>query len=864
MFARLAINLPAVSGMFDYAIPPELVGIGVGCLVTAPFGKQTVQGVVLELVEQPAVAETKPLESLLDPLSVLTVPQIELAKWMSEYYLQPLAAMIGLMLPVGLSQQADVQYSVVSHRLSVISDQFSVVQKRLVGLLKERGSLRGRQIDNHFKRVDWRKSAEWLARRGILEKKSVLPPPRVRPKYIRVAQLAVTPEEADAAMSGLGTKQTLARRQKALQFLVRALDAVNVSWVYAESGCNLADLQELEERGLIRLFESEIFRDPLERVSTQVNTYTGTQVDRYTGKQGFELTPEQNVALNEILAAPANSHLPFTNYLLHGVTGSGKTEIYLRAAEETIRHGKQVIVLVPEIALTPQTVHRFLARFPGQVGLVHSKLSDGERYDTWRRARAGKLKVIIGARSALFAPLPNIGLIVADECHDASYYQSEPPFYHAVTSAEMYARLCGAVCLLGSATPTIEQRFLASASPLPYSGEGPGVRSLLPSPFGRGAGGEGGARSRLLSLPQRVTDSQLPPVHIVDLRAELKSGNRGIFSRALSESLAETIQRGEQAILFLNRRGTATYVFCRECGTALKCPNCDTPLTYHVEGLTLNVQPFDAAQGRHSTPNLLCHRCGYTRQMPKKCAVCGSTQIRQYGLGSEKVEAEVQAMFPQARTLRWDWETTRQKDAHEIILTHFANHQADVLIGTQMLAKGLDLPLVTLVGIVLADVGLNLPDPFASERTFQVLTQVAGRAGRSARGGQVILQTFAPENYVIQSAAKHDVDGFHQIELNYRRELSYPPFAKLTRLEYRHRDAAKAEAEAQRMLKILQQKLNTEHRSQTTASAVPCFFAKMDGLYRWQIILRGPDPVSLLRGLRLDDWRIEVEPISLL
>jgi primosomal protein N' (replication factor Y) len=250
--------------------------------------------------------------------------------------------------------------------------------------------------------------------------------------------------------------------------------------------------------------------------------------------------------------------------------------------------------------------------------------------------------------------------------------------------------------------------------------------------------------------------------------------------------------------------------------------------------------------------------------MPKTCPVCKSDQIRQYGLGSEKVESDVQAMFPQARTLRWDWETTRQKDAHEVILTHFANHQADILIGTQMLAKGLDLPLVTLVGIILADVGLNLPDPFASERTFQLLTQVSGRAGRSARGGQVILQTFAPDHYVIQSAARHDVDGFQKLEAEYRRQLGYPPFGRVTRLEYRHRDAAKAESESQRVLKILQEKLVTEHRTLTTVSAVPCFFAKVDGVFRWQILLRGPDPASLVRGLRLDDWRVEVEPISLL
>ena len=339
-----------------------------------------------------------------------------------------------------------------------------------------------------------------------------------------------------------------------------------------------------------------------------------------------------------------------TTFLLQGVTGSGKTEIYIRAAQEVIKRGKQAIILVPEIALTPQIIRRFLIRFPGQVGIVHSKLSEGERYDTWRRARSGKLKVIIGARSALFAPLPNIGLIVADECHDSSYHQSEPPFYHAVSAAQEYARLCGAVCVLGSATPTVIQRHQADTKQI-----------------------------HKLALPKRIVQAEMPPVHIVDMRDELKAGQRGIFSRLLLKELESTLKRGEQAILFLNRRGTATYVFCRDCGHVLKCPNCETPLTLHTE----------------NKERLLCHQCGYERGKPKSCPQCGGKQIREYGLGSEKVEAEVNALFPKAKTLRWDWDTTRKKDSHEMILTHFANHKADVLIGTQMLAKGLDLPLVT-------------------------------------------------------------------------------------------------------------------------------------------------------------------------
>jgi primosomal protein N' (replication factor Y) (superfamily II helicase) len=815
MFARLAVNIPAISGIFDYAIPNELVSqIQTGCLVTAPFGNQIVQGIVIELTDSPAVQNPKTIIDLLDPQPLLTQPQIALALRLADSTLNPLAAIVSLMIPTGLSQQADILYE-----LHIADSQFpdSKVATRIINLLKERGALRGRQIDSHFAKVDWRKTANSLVKKGVLSAKNVLPPPRVRPKHIRVAQLSVTPEAAEAEMQNLGsTSQTQARRESALRFLIKQPEAINLSWVYAQTGCNLVDLQELEERGLIRLFENEIFRDSLSK-----------QVDKETSIQVINLTPEQNFALEKILSS---FRFP-SSFLLYGVTGSGKTEIYLRAVEETIKRGKQAIVLVPEIALTPQLVKRFLSRFPGQVGLIHSKLSEGERYDTWRRARDGKLNIIIGARSALFSPLKNIGLIVVDECHDSSYYQAELPFYNAVTTAQEYAKLCNAVCVLGSATPTIEQRFEFENRQ------------------------QSTVNGQILELPNRVTDSDLPPVQIVDMREELKNGNRGVFSRALTESLAEVISRGEQAILFLNRRGTATYIFCRDCGHTLKCPNCETPLTLHVEGYKLKV----------ANQNLQCHRCNYTRQKPKTCPNCGSNQIREYGLGSEKVEEEVKSLFPQARTLRWDWDTTRAKDSHEIILTHFANHQADVLVGTQMLAKGLDLPLVTLVGIVLADVGLNLPDPFAHEKVFQVLTQVAGRAGRSARGGRVILQSFTPENYAIQFASKHDVNGFYERELNYRKELGYPPFTRLVRLEYRNADNAKAEEECKKLATKLNLKIEAQALRQTELiGPVPCFFAKENGEYRWQIVLRSPDPTSLLKDLRLNDWRIEIDPISLL
>jgi primosomal protein N' (replication factor Y) len=845
-FARVAVNIPTLGGVFDYTVPAEMSAkIIPGCLVTVPFNRQTVQGVVTALPPQPAVVDPRPLSSLLDPLPVLTPQQLSLAFYLAEATLNPLSSIISLMLPPGLSQQADTLYTLFASDTDNL--ELSPTQARIVALLAERGPLRGRQIERHFSRVDWRKSAEALARRGVLGKTSVLPQPVVRGKFIRTAQLAVAPEAARAVMASLGkTESTLKRRGAALEFLIHEAGAVNVSWVYAASGCNLADLQELAERDLILLGETEIWRDPLEKVRSSER-----KIEEIT------LTTAQEAALAQILAtiqpSPSGLDTPLRGYstsstnlqpptiqpfLLHGITGSGKTEIYLRAAEATLKQGRQALILVPEIALTPQTVRRFMTRFPGRVGILHSKLSDGERYDTWRRARSGQISVLIGARSALFTPFKDIGLLVLDECHDNSYYQSEPPFYNAVAAAEAYARICNAVCLLGSATPTVEQRYRAERGEL----------ALLELPERVG-----------LSAENETTDFELPPVQVVDMREELQAGNREIFSRALSESLAETLLRGEQAILFLNRRGTSTYVFCRACGETLKCPQCDTPLTYHQQDGLASQPSTKYVTGLH------CHRCGYSRQMPKTCPKCKSPHIRAFGLGSEKVESEVARLFPQAVPLRWDWETTRQKDAHEIILTHFANGKANVLVGTQMLAKGLDLPDVTLVGIVLADVGLNLPDPFAAERVFQTLTQVAGRAGRSHKGGRVILQTFQPENPVIRRAAGHDFSGFYADELQNRRELGYPPFARLLRLERREQDPARAEEEARKMAAQLRGWMEREGRIQTEMiGPLPCPFPKMAGFYRWQIVLRGPDPASLLKDKPLAGWRVEVGPVSLL
>ena len=378
------------------------------------------------------------------------------------------------------------------------------------------------------------------------------------------------------------------------------------------------------------------------------------------------------------------------------------------------------------------------------------------------------------------------------------------------------------------------------------------VSPLLAKHPQRGQGEEAGVRGKYRHLEADAETTELPPVQIVDMRAELQEGNRSIFSRALQTELTRILEHGQQGILFLNRRGTATYIFCRDCGYSLKCPRCDIPLTYHV-------------QSRQRANTLICHRCGYARNMPAKCPGCGSARIKQFGTGTERVEAEVQALFPEARTLRWDWETTRQKGAHDAILSQFASQQADVLIGTQMLAKGLDLPLVTLVGAVLADVGLQLPDYRATERAFQVLTQVAGRAGRSPLGGQVILQTFQPEHYVIQMAAQHDYRGFYRRELEYRRRLGYPPFTRLVRLEFRGRDEPKVEQSAQNLARQIQGWITQSEQPNTEIiGPVPCFFARVGGDYRWQIVLRGPNPVAVLRDQNWGEARVEVDPPSLL
>ncbi len=604
-----------------------------------------------------------------------------------------------------------------------------------------------------------------------------------------------------------------------------------VSWIYAETGCTIADLRALEAHGLIELAEREIWRDPLAD-------------ERKLPATPPSLTPNQESVWTKIAHHLMTGNTPMT-FLLHGVTGSGKTEIYMRAVKATLQQGRKAIVLAPEISLTSQMIRRFIARFPSGLGVIHSALSDGERYDTWRRIRTGQIHLVIGPRSALFAPLDDIGLIVIDEEHDASYKQSDAmPTYHARDVALRLAGIHKATLLLGSATPDLTTYHLAHETPEIHLLE-------LPQRI---------AGHRQDNSPSPITTAPLPPVRIVDMRHELRVGNRSIFSRHLQREIEHALANQEQVILFLNRRGAFTFVMCRDCGYVIRCPRCDIPLTYHLK-----------------SDLLTCHHCSHQQSTPRVCPACRSRRIKHFGVGTQRVEAALHEIAPQARILRWDRDTVREL-GHRTLLDRFANHQADVLIGTQMIAKGLDLPLVTLVGVISADTALNLPDFRAAERTFQLLLQVAGRAGRGPRGGQVIVQTYTPGHYAIQTAAHHDYTAFYNHERTFRLQMGYPPFGRLARLIYSAPSPTRCRQAAQALADRLRHEIQRLHLDITLIGPAPCFFARLRGRHRQQIILRSParattdvqerchdDLHRLLAALPLPTgWRLDVDPLDML
>jgi primosomal protein N' (replication factor Y) len=808
-YAEVAVNFPlAQPRSFSYSIPPN-IPLGVGHAVWVPFGPRLVQGIVLALSEQAQVEETKEVAEAIDPQPILFAHQIKLAQWIAEYYLSSYFDAAALMLPPGFERRVLTYIQPAPNSSELAVSSLTALQQKLLTILGKEGKLELRKLKKLLRKDKVDAIVEQLLRKGLVIRTHELERLKVRPRLVSYLKLTVTADKANELITALEQKRAT-QQAKLLSLLATEPGPIPLPEARHRLNFTSTALKTLSSQGLITIEEVRVQRDPLAH-----RTFAPTPP--------LALTQAQEEAWLKIKSEMEKSNVTKV-FLLHGVTGSGKTEIYLRALAQAISLGKRAIVLVPEIALTPQTIDRFASRFPNRVAVLHSKLSPGEQFDEWQRIKNGEFDVVIGSRGALFAPQPDLGLIIIDEEHEWTYKQEEQqPRYHARDVAIKLAELTNSVVILGSATPDVTSYYRAQRGEF-----------------------------QLLELPERISSgepSPLPEVEVVDLRRELKEGNRSIFSRSLAQAIADALNMKEQVILFLNRRGTATFVQCRDCGFVMRCKRCDVALTYHA-----------------AEDELVCHRCNYRTKPPEICPNCQSRRIKFLGIGTQKVEEEVAKTFPEARLLRWDRDVTRGKNAHEKIMNRFLAHEADILIGTQMIAKGLDMPLVTLVGVINADIGLHLPDFHSSERTFQILAQVAGRAGRRKIGGKVIVQSYTPEHYAIAAAAKHDYAGFYQQEIAFRRQQGDPPFSRLARLVYIHTNAARCQKEAERIYRLLEQERASQGLPNTTLiGPSPAFAQRVRGRFRYQIIIRSSDPLPLLSKLTLPQgWSIDIDPVSLI
>ncbi|MBK1986781.1 primosomal protein N' [Sphaerospermopsis aphanizomenoides BCCUSP55] len=811
---------------------PEGLEVKPGDIVTVPFGANLFGGIVIRLLAQPP--EKLSQEKIRDVEDVIQrgfFPETywKLMEKVSHYYYTKLIQVVRTALPPGLLRQSQRRIRLTlagaavptqNTNLMLIDPMFgtplmraykhpdsyrvkfylfnSIPKDRLiktltllsfqnsVGKVKHKDSnkilqLLQQQINGDYSffylRSQLRQSQQFnyrireLIQQGLVE--SYLEPPRlVKPKLEKVVTLIGQSYELN-----LGKKQ-----QEIIDVLRRQGGEMWQSELLQTCSTSTSVLKALEQKGCIVIEEREILRRE--------------QNPLVAGDQAKSLTQAQTHALETIKSLNG-----FAQILLHGVTGSGKTEVYLQAIAPLLNQGKSALVLVPEIGLTPQLTDRFRARFGNKVQVYHSALSDGERYDTWRQMFTGEPQVVIGTRSAIFSPLPHLGLIILDEEHDSSFKQDSPiPTYHARTVAQWRAELENCPLILGSATPSLESWVsvkVENTSPTPQ----------LPT-------------FQYLSLPERINSRPLPPVEIVDMRRELQEGNRSMFSRSLQEALEQLKERKQQGILFIHRRGHSTFVSCRSCGYVLECPNCDVSLAYHhVE---------------EGAPQLLrCHYCNYGQAHPKYCPQCSSPYLKFFGSGTQRVAQELNRQFPHLKLIRFDSDTTRNKGAHRNLLTQFANGEADLLVGTQMLTKGLDLPQVTLVGVVAADGLLHLSDYRASERAFQTLTQVAGRAGRGEDPGRVIMQTYTPEHPVIEAVKTHDYHSFCDAELAQRQALNYPPYGRLILLRLSCLDPIQVQNTAQ----IIATNFSDQEGLEILGPA-PASILRVANRYRWQILLK--------------------------
>jgi primosomal protein N' (replication factor Y) len=828
---EVLVDCPGSSGLFIYRLPAQLA-VKPGDILSVPFGTQIVGGVAIRYLTQPPI--DIPLEKIKDVEDVVSAGFFPATYWellnkVAAYYYTPLIQVIRVALPPGLLGRSQrrirlVKQQVVETTRWVVSQELpksselsflSQAAQQILELLQAQSTgdysfvYLQRQVKGAYRGV------RELTRCGLVE--SYLEPPRLsKPKL----QKAVT------LINTIGGDLT-ARQREVLEVLRRQGGELWVSELLQICSASSSILKTLEVKGYVVLQDKEVLR-------TEISPTIGLGTE-----PAKTLTNAQSQALAKI-----RSLCGFASVLLHGVTGSGKTEVYLQAIAPLLAQGKSTLVLVPEIGLTPQLTDRFRARFGNKVNVYHSALSDGERYDTWRQMLTGEAQVVIGTRSAIFAPLPNLGLIILDEEHDSSFKQDQPiPTYHARTVAQWRAELENCPLILGSATPSLES-WLETSPPnsLSKNGEG-GQEAKNTSPC------------HYLSLPQRVNSRPLPPVEVVDMREELQQGNRSIFSRSLQEALVQMQEKGQQGILFIHRRGHSTFVSCRSCGFVMECPHCDVSLAYH--------------QTEDKAPQVLrCHYCNYVAAHPKNCPECGSPYLKFFGSGTQRVAQELAKEFPELKIIRFDSDTTRNKGSHRNLLTQFANGEAHLLVGTQMLTKGLDLPQVTLVGVVAADGLLHLSDYRASERAFQTLTQVAGRAGRGEDSGRVIVQTYTPEHPVIAAVQRHDYEAFISAELEQRQALNYPPYGRLILLRLSSLDPIQVQNTAQIIVASFPQQEGLD-----ILGPAPASILRVANRYRWQILLKIADD----KLPQLPDWEdvrrlcppsvsltIDVDPLNIM
>ena len=816
-YANVAFPL-SVDQVFTYGVPPKLDPVlQPGSRVLAPFRGPRQEGVVVERLDETDLAPNliKNISECLDEeIPTFSAELLALTKWMAEYYVCSWGTTLFCAVPAAVRTQKKQKVRLVSEAPAPRGK----VQKEIVALLEAEGELSLNQL---VRRVgisyqSLRPRITALREKGIVDL-DVTHKPKANTQEATVAALALSPSEIETEISQLksdveGSENPLGQRTsnrrhaaaakhaEILQILLDEGVPLGTTDLTKRVGTSITLLRTLERRGFIHIARTQAVRNPLSS-------------EPVAATQPLHLNPAQSMAFAEIRNAIAPSSFGTVEqsptFLLHGVTGSGKTEVYMQAMAEILAHGKSVIVLVPEISLTPQTASRFVGRFGDRVALLHSRLSDGERYDQWHRIQKGEADIVIGPRSAIFAPVKELGLLIIDEEHSDSYKSDTAPRYHAREVAQKRSELANCPVLLGSATPSLESFYRAK-----------------------------NRRYRLLEMPDRVLDRKMPDVHIVDMRAEFKKGNRTIFSDLLRSSIEERLVRREQIILFLNRRGYSTYVFCRTCGYVEQCDNCSISLTYHRE-----------------TKRLVCHHCGNKRPTHPACPQCGSEAIRFFGAGTEAVEQEVHKAFPKANAKRFDADSTSRKNAHQQILEAFEQQQIDILIGTQMVSKGLDFPNVTLVGVIAADTALNLPDFRASEQTFSLLTQVAGRSGRAELEGKVVIQTYMPEHYCILAAQKHDYLDFYTQEVEARGALRYPPFSHVATLLLRGRDEKEVIKTANAVRDQLELWQADQRHTSVGASLVdapstgeeatveilgpaPAPLSKIEGKFRWHLLLR--------------------------